>query len=248
MALRDQVEAPENVEQIGEQALSDDDETSSDEEDIPVDNIPAFSALLQSFAAEKTTIERQSKRRKLESDVSPQELDEDDEILEDGILDVDAVDEVDEVEDSEEELHEGEEVLDEGTDKDEDNRSDPFDVHFANPNEDTLTRRLQAIAKNEWGLRKIDHGKVGKAVISLPIPGLESWSPSGSILRPEGLHLKSKLVEPAKKLRASFDPLEATLAPYIFQNQDVLYCGQASASAGGLRTMYCLHALNHILK
>ena len=248
MTLRDQVEAPENVEQIGEQALDADDETSSDEEDIPVDNIPAFSALLQSFAAEKITIERQSKRRKLENDVTPQELEEGDEVLEDGIVDGDALDEVDEVEDSEEELHEGDEVLDEGPDKEDDNGSDPFDVHFANPNEDTLIRRLQAIAKNEWGVRKIDHGKVGKAVISLPIPGLENWSPSGSILHPEGLHLKSKLVEPAKKLRTSFDPLEATLAPYIFQNQDVLYCGRASANAGGLRTMYCLHALNHILK
>ena len=214
--------------------------------------MPAFSALLQSFAAENTTIERQSKRRKLAKDVSPQELDEDDEVLEDGMVDLDAVDEVDEADDSEEELHEEEEVPDEGPDegpdRDEDNGSDPFDVHFANPNEDTLTRQLLAIAKNEWGARKIDHGKVGKAVISLPIPGLESWAPSGSILRPEGLHLKSKLVEPAKKLRASFDPLEATLAPYIFQNQDVLYCGRASANAGGLRTMYCLHALNHILK
>jgi U3 small nucleolar RNA-associated protein 25 len=65
---------------------------------------------------------------------------------------------------------------------------------------------------------------------------------------PGDLKLKSKLVGPTMRLKPSFAPLEGVLVSSIFNYQDLLYCGRNLENAESIRTLYSLHALNHVLK
>ncbi len=47
---------------------------------------------------------------------------------------------------------------------------------------------------------------------------------------------------------AAFGPLEAAVAPYIFNNEDLLFSARDMKNAKRLRFLYSLHALNHIFK
>lgn len=46
----------------------------------------------------------------------------------------------------------------------------------------------------------------------------------------------------------SFDSLDKSLAPYIFNYNDLLFSARMPSNASQLRDLYSLHALNHILK
>ena len=52
----------------------------------------------------------------------------------------------------------------------------------------------------------------------------------------------------AKQLKPVYGSLEASLSSYIFNNDDLLFCGRQVDNADGLRHLYSLHALNHIYK
>ncbi|KAK2818452.1 rRNA-binding ribosome biosynthesis protein utp25, partial [Arthroderma sp. PD_2] len=56
--------------------------------------------------------------------------------------------------------------------------------------------------------------------------------------------LKQKLARNA----VSFDPLSSSLTPYIFGYRDTLFCSRTTQNSDKLRDLYCLHALNHVLK
>ena len=60
--------------------------------------------------------------------------------------------------------------------------------------------------------------------------------------------LKRRLVASASVTYQSFDILEGILTPYIFNYRDVLLCNRTLANAERLRTMTCLHVLNHVFK
>ena len=60
--------------------------------------------------------------------------------------------------------------------------------------------------------------------------------------------LKSKLQRSAAERLPQFDDVSASLAPYVFSYLDVLFGARSVQNSGGLRDMYCLHALNHLLK
>ena len=68
------------------------------------------------------------------------------------------------------------------------------------------------------------------------------------ILPTKCYQLKRRLVASASATYKSFDSLEGTLAPYIFNYRDVLFCNRTLANAERLRTMTCLHVLNHVFK
>lgn len=69
-----------------------------------------------------------------------------------------------------------------------------------------------------------------------------------SVQGPKDLSLKHKLSESAATHISEFDDLTGRLAPYIFGYHDMLYGARTSGDAGKLRDLYCLHALNHIIK
>ena len=60
--------------------------------------------------------------------------------------------------------------------------------------------------------------------------------------------LKSKLERNAVEQFRQLDTLSTSLAPYVFSYSDLLFGARTVKNAGQLRDIYCLHALNHVLK
>ncbi|KAI9678141.1 MAG: rRNA-binding ribosome biosynthesis protein utp25 [Caeruleum heppii] len=224
-----------------------DGDVSSESDRTAAVAIPAFSALMQSLAAERKN-DAPRKKRKLEEDImhkSRMEASVDEETkspygsneeLPDS--DINGPAEVSEPEASENEA-DVEDLLD---------AADPFDVHFANPDDNVLAKRLKAVSSNGWIVRR-SSGPAGKATIYLAPEATEPLSHTpNEILSTHHLNLKSKLVEPAAKLKPDFNPLERAVASYIFNYQDLMVCNRTLESARSFRTLYSLHALNHIFK
>lgn len=213
---------------------------SSDEEEEPVPAVRSYAALMQTFAAESGP---QAKRRKLDHVPEPKPVEDE---VEDETLNADGKD-VDEVEEPEE----GPEAATDGALEDEDDNedeSDPFQTHFAAPDDNVLAQRLKALGLNQWTTQKFPLNKGSKAVVSMPdIKDFNNFAHT-VISGPSELKLKQKLANVMGKKRPKFDPLEKAIASLIFNYQDVLYCERSTANAESLRRLTCLHAVNHVFK
>ena len=195
---------------------------------------------MRSLASESAP---QPKRRKLEHVQEPQELEADKETLEDA----EREDKVDEVEEEE-----GPETATDGLledDEEAEDSSDPFETHFADPDEAVLVRRLKSVQNNQCLTRKAVIPGVGKAVINVPQDDESNLTATlSTISGPGELKLKQKLAAVVSEQRPSFDELEKSIAPMIFNYQDVLYCERTPAVGEDLRRLTCLHAVNHVFK
>ena len=191
---------------------------------------------MQSLAAESAP---RSKRRKLEHIEEAKELERGDEDLEN---DADGV----------EEEEEGPETAVDGLmedDGEQEDTSDPFETHFANPDEHILARQLMFVKNNQWSTRKTVLPGIGKAIFNSPGDGGHTTDAVlANMSGPGELKLKQKLAVAISKQRPAFDELEKSLAPLIFSYQDVFYCERTPASGQSLRRLTCLHAINHVFK
>lgn len=216
------------------------DDVSSDDEDEEQQVIRPYAALMQTLAADAPP---QAKRRKL--DHGEEYLSKDGAAR---IEDIKADDDVDEVEEEEE----GPETATDGMMEDDEeaaDATDPFEVHFADPDTNVLSKRLDALQKKQWSLRKLALPNTGKATIGMA--GTDGTSESSGlrvIPGPGGLKLKQKLIGCITKQVPSFDALEKNLAPILFDYQDLLYCERTPSNAERLRRLACLHAINHVFK
>jgi U3 small nucleolar RNA-associated protein 25 len=193
---------------------------------------------MQSLAAEKPP---QAKRRKLQHSQTDVQIPQGP--ASPSMINDDA--DPQEIEEGPETATEG--LLEEGEDDDLADELDPFEAHFANPDNNVLSQRLNMIQKGQWTMQKLALPTVGKAIVGRPLVNateLTLETASG----PKDLKLKQKLGLVMAKQRSSFDTLEKTLAPMIFNYQDVLFCGRTTKNAGALRRLACLHAVNHIFK
>lgn len=140
--------------------------------------------------------------------------------------------------------------LDQENDKDDEISSDPFNSHFANPEETKLSDHIKSVSLDEWASSKYACGKAGKLMFSIPKSDTKKvQSHPLQIIKGLGaLKLKARLVESTKKLQPQFDELESTLAAVIFNYEDLLYTGRDTVNADCLRKLFCLHALNHVFK
>lgn len=131
---------------------------------------------------------------------------------------------------------------------DEEDASDPFESHFANPDENELSKNLKTIAANGWDTRKTQLENLGTASVSYPQGCLSKSTTKRSLRSPRQLKLKKRFIEPAQKVIPEFTALEGAIAPIIFEYQDLLFGARSVSNAGNLRRLVCLHALNHIFK
>ncbi|PSN68641.1 DUF1253-domain-containing protein [Corynespora cassiicola Philippines] len=133
------------------------------------------------------------------------------------------------------------------SDEEEPEDQSPFDVHFASPDEKDLELRLKAIKENHWAMKKWDTPSAGKCV--LQTPGPEAKMPSRRKLQgTQDIGLKPRLVSNASRLLGDFDDLEQAVGQSMFEYQDLMFAGRTPQNATRLRHMFCLHALNHILR
>ncbi|KAF9882367.1 duf1253 domain-containing protein [Colletotrichum karsti] len=227
-------------------SMSDDDD---DDEDEQPQNTRPYMALLQGFTESS---EPSAKRRKLESgkpegapqttaESSGDEDDDEDEGGEAGEKDVDRVDE--EEEDPSADIAE---EAEEGDGEDDVDATDPFDHHFATPEETAYTKKVKAIQKNGWTFQRT-MSKISKAVVTYP-EGSDAPSIPSPISSLESLKLKQKLKESASKKITSLSTLQQAMAPVLFNYNDVLYDNRDVKNSESLRQLVCLHAVNHVFK
>lgn len=232
-------------------------EVSSDEEELEEVTRQgkgrAYNALLEQLSAEAPNGERASKRRRLSGDdddegegkegkkLKAAESDDEEEDLEQAAR----IDDVEEEEEGPETAIEG--AMDDD-DSDEEDSDDPFEAHFASPDDNILARRLKNLKSKQaaWATKKVVT-KLGKAVVSIPDSEEEAAMPP-SISGPGQLKLKQKLVGPITKMREKFDDTEKVIAGAVFNNRDLLYCDRNPQNAEKLRRLTCLHAVNHVFK
>jgi U3 small nucleolar RNA-associated protein 25 len=203
--------------------------------------VRSYAALMQSFAAD---VGPQAKRRKLDpapDSKSAKIVEEEDSEA--------AAEDADEVV----ELEEGPETATDGLlEEDEDalqDASDPFEAHFADQDDNVLSRRLKSIEQTQWSTQKVLIPKFGKVVTSIPeTEDTKSSIGLKLISGPGELKLKQKLAAVMSKQRPRFNDLEKYLAPAIFSYQDVLYSERRPTNSESLRRMACLHAVNHVFK
>lgn len=220
------------------------DSDSSDDEEAPLPPTHSYAALMQSLASESAP---QAKRRKLEHPTESAEakaLPESDldvaEQAEDGDI-------VEEEEEGPETATDG--LLEDDDDDDEADASDPFEVHFADPEDNLLAKRLKAVQSNSWTTTKTVLPDFGKVVMSLPqTDNISDSAFPASISGPKDLKLKQKLDRVLSTQRPNFDNLEKSIAAYIFNYQDILYCERNPTNSNSLRRLACLHAVNHVFK
>ncbi|KAL7273692.1 rRNA-binding ribosome biosynthesis protein utp25 [Rhizina undulata] len=210
---------------------SEDDASVSDSSDSEPEEDPSskpYNILLESLKSNRPgdDTQRKTKRRKLEhpvaEEISPEDLDR-----------------VDEAEGA------GEEEEDGDADADEEDATDPFETHFANPTEEYL-KSIEAASNNKWQNKKLTHPGVGKMLFSAP--ECSEISPGKKIDSLKDVKLKKRLEAPFEEHNGGFTPVQKALAPFVFAHQDVLFSSRTLDNAEELRKLYCLHALNHVFK
>jgi U3 small nucleolar RNA-associated protein 25 len=237
-------------ESIGSDSPGPDDESddasgqsSSEDEAQPTSN--AYHALLRSYQV-LNSAKGQPPRKRLKTnhglvlDASPDEdVDSDSVDAEDNELELVETEGMSDVKQISLHSDESEEELDTAT-------SDPFEFHFANPDNNELSMRLKAISENQWATEKVDVADGGRCLLQTPASAKAITRRKVSSTK--DVSLKARLKENAQKVVGDFTVVERDVAPSIFDYQDVLFGARTVRNAGRLRSITCLHALNHIFK
>lgn len=240
-ASESQPERSEEEETASEVESSEEEEEDDDDYDA-VRAVRPYAALIESLAVESGP---RAKRRKLDHTHQEREGERrnEEQLSENNdAQDDDAVDEAEEGPETatDDFLHDDDDIED---------ASDPFESHFADPDGNLLSQRLKSLQQSQWDTTKVTlqiSGKVLRCVPKSEAPALPNIPET--ISGPADLKLKQKLSGASIKQRPSFDKLESSLAPFIFNYQDVLFCDRRPANAENLRRLTCLHAVNHIFK
>lgn len=136
-------------------------------------------------------------------------------------------------------------------DDDVEDDSDPFEIHFANAKQEAYEPKVKAIKDDRWRAERAVH-KNTRVLFNTPDEGgLVSQPLPKPISGIADLKLKNKLkdsVESKYPKTAKFSGVDHTLAPYIFNYHDLLFCNRTTSNAPTLRRLACLHALNHVFK
>ena len=259
LILTSKVNAPQSLNSEDSQSDASDDSPSEEDDDEEEEEAQpashAYAALMRSLSSRAGTGSDgpRSKKRKLhhEQDHTAHDVDDAQESGED----MNGQDE-DNMNNSADGLREeqspGQLMDDDGSEDDadeqkllDDSNDGPYEIHFANPDENELATRLKRIADNQWTVKKIDAGG-GRGVLQVPSADEKALS-RRKMRSTRDISLKARLVDNAHKVIGDFNELEQAIAPFVFEYQDLLFGARTVQNAGRLRDITCLHALNHIL-
>ncbi|KAK9239123.1 hypothetical protein V1525DRAFT_356897 [Lipomyces kononenkoae] len=152
--------------------------------------------------------------------------------------------------------------LAEEEEEDESDYSDPFQYHFASPNEELLKKMLNNAQAKRWSTEKSSpaagiNGKLPRHSLSVQRPGSLKFHDEikSSAFTLETLKIKGRLVSPFHEVNKRygsngelFSTLQKSLVPALFTNEDLLFAPRSSSNAEEIQNIYSLHALNHIFK
>lgn len=240
---------PEPEAEDEDESMSEDDGQDSDEESGPAKKTRAYNTLLQTFqqSSHKEGPQRKRRRVEVEDSQEPEEKADSEEDEDQSVQGSDAAPDADaDGEDEDDEALDDEDDLVENDDEDED-AEDPFELHFAHPDDNELQKRLKSLSSNQWRTEKTKAADDATVVLSFPTADDQSAARK-PVKSPKQLKLKQRLAEAAQKHVPEFSPLEQSIAPYIFNYQDLLCGARDIENAASLRRLASLHALNHIYK
>jgi len=149
-------------------------------------------------------------------------------------------------EDDEEHVEAVNQEVDSSQDSDEEDATDPFEVHFGNPDGEFLAQGVKAVTAKQWKAEKGLTQTAGRMTILHP--ATKHANPPRKVRLIKDMKLKHRLLEPATKVISHFDQIQTALMPAVSNYQDVLFGGRTPENAKSLRDMACLHALNHVFK
>jgi U3 small nucleolar RNA-associated protein 25 len=167
--------------------------------------------------------------------------------------DMDGMEEVDEPEAEDEFEHAEHDDRITGDDQEEDdmpeeNLTDPFESHFANPNSEVLSSRLKAIKDQKWTSQSTITSQGLKHQYSVPSSNTGGAHDVSSMRAFESLKLKRRLIATGQNVWSGLETTDRELASPIFSYQDVLFGSRRVDNASRLRDLVVLHALNHVFK
>ncbi|KAI5300880.1 rRNA-binding ribosome biosynthesis protein utp25 [Ascosphaera pollenicola] len=256
---RDEEAILSTAEQSSEESQNEEDSlSSSDSEDEGTAVNKPYGALLGLFKVDEHTNGPPQKRRKLESAKASTEREKlDASAGEDsgefhgqdkgggaGFGDLEQRDPSDDEDDVEGE------VSDDDDDDEEDlehNERDPFDRHVNVQDDADLAQTIKSVTEKGWKTSKALLSNNLRAITAYPHDKEEPTGLSG-VSSTRGLMLKRKLLESAEKHIKRLDSLESVLASRIFDYQDMSFNARTASNASTLRTLYSLHAINHVMK
>ena len=137
----------------------------------------------------------------------------------------------------------GDEAIDGDDVDDDEDFTDPFQTHFAHPEEEDLSRRLKALSEGRWSSERHE-GSNGRR-LQVQTPGEQNAIMKWKMVSSRDLKLKQRLR--ANDL-GGFSDLDRDLVPPIYTYQDALFGARTVANIDRLRELTCLHALNHLFK
>jgi U3 small nucleolar RNA-associated protein 25 len=231
----------------------DDDESEEGSEDEEEEEVApagkAYGALLASLKRPEDDEGRSRKRRKLDvkETVADAPADVDgsgDESNAEPGLEVDGESGEDDSEDEAQDDASSETLQDE----EEEDASDYFEVHFANPEDNELATRLKDVTNGDWRTDKQSAYQKGTLTVTMPKSAPETTSKKPTLKSTADVPLKQKLVETAQKYIGTFDDVQRTVVPHMLSYTDLLVTNRTPANAESLRNVACMHALNHVLK
>ncbi|RDA90805.1 hypothetical protein CP533_0493 [Ophiocordyceps camponoti-saundersi (nom. inval.)] len=244
-----------HAESGSEDARDDEVASSASDDDGEIQLSHPYQALLRSF---NDAAAPEAKRRKLEHDNPEENLAEsspprEKETSTGETDDVDRVEEEEEEEDEtenetqdEEKEERGDQPYDVSEAENEDDSLDPFEVHFAHPDETSVRMAIADVVEGKWATKRAFIHPFRATLMS---PGSEAtFSAPPPVAHIDGLKLKKKLKPVAAKQLGKLDESQRVLAPLLFDYRDVLHCHRTVANSDGLRRLVCLHALNHLFK
>lgn len=215
----------------------------------PVEDAPeepgfrAYDALL-TLLKDDTKEQARKKRKVTEStnEEGQQETEENMESVEgfQGIVEDEAEEDDEDENDKGDNEADDEIVLDDEGDGD---AQDPFEWHFANPDESTL---LKAAGGVEWVNHKYDGSLGGRSILSVPKTG--ALGDELSVKSFDSLPVKYRLQAPFQRENGDLSPLQKQLASPMFGYRDILYPHRTWDNASSIQRLYTLHIMNHIYK
>ncbi|PNY23840.1 U3 small nucleolar RNA-associated protein 25 [Tolypocladium capitatum] len=220
------------------------DETVSEDDEEEKLSARPYMTLLQSFNDSRSSVPK-AKRRKLEHPESRQRAESPSPPSEEEDAGEKRPEDVDQVDEEEDPTIGLDEQPDDGSDsEDEDAMTDPFDVHFAHPDELAIAKGVKAAKDGEWATKR---AMVQSLRATMMAPGSEcSFDAPQPASGLDDFNLKQKLKETAGKKMAKLDEAQKAVMPLLFDYRDVLHCDRTVSNSNSLRQAACLHALNHV--
>lgn len=242
------------MEEDEDESSEESEEEEEEEEEDLASAGKAYGALLASLKRPEADEGRSRKRRKLDTKETATQATMHDEES-DNESNAEPGMEVDEGSDAEEDDEADDEAraIADGSsetlqDEDDEDPSDQFEAHFANPDDNELTKRLKDIQNGDLRTEKSTVYQKGSLTTSVPKSAPETASRKPNLKSTADVALKQKLIETSKKHIGTFDDVQSTIAPHMLSYTDLLAANRTPANAGSLRNLACMHALNHVLK